>query len=240
MNKRTIAAIIALAVAGTVQADIMSLNVWGFDNDINRIDDPETYGVASLNTVVGNWNNTGATGGSNLILDDGSASTIGYTATAPNARAGFNAVYNQTALKGGFDSYLASDVSMTITNLNANFADGYYAIVYVTGFLLNTGASISDGTSTYYFQTPNPENATLVQTLDTNVGDGYDVATYAVFGSELSALTADSITFTLDTIEGGGTGFGGVQIVAIPEPATAGLFAVLGGGLLWIRRVFMP
>lgn len=229
---------VALAAASVVQADVMSLNVWGFDNDVNRIDNPETYGVASLGTVVSNWNNTGGNVGNNLLLDDGTASTISFKAVIPNGTAGLNAAYNNTVLKGVWDSYELSDVSLTVSNLNANFSGGYYAIVYLSGYSGNTGASISDGSSTFYFQTPNPENATLIQTTDTNAGDGYDVATYAVFGSESSALTADSITFTLDTISGGGTGIGGVQIVAIPEPATLGLIAIMGGSLLVIRRKF--
>ncbi len=34
------------------------------------------------------------------------------------------------------------------------------------------------------------------------------------------------------------TTFDDMEIVAIPEPATLGLFALLGGGMLWIRKRF--
>ena len=241
MRTTTIMAITVLAVVGSAQADIMSLNFHQYTGGVQKIDGAETFGVAALGTDVGNWNNVQKTlNGSNMMLDDGSASTIGYTAVNPGGTKSFNTVYNNTALKSGLAAF-ASASSVTVTNLNANFSGGYYAIVYLTGFSGGTGASISDGTSTYYWQTADPNNATLVQTMDISNGDGYDVANYAVFGSASSALTADTVTFTLANITNtGSASLGGVQIVTIPEPATAGLMAFLGGGLMWARRRFMP
>ena len=40
-----------------------------------------------------------------------------------------------------------------------------------------------------------------------------------------------------DTVNGGGAGsVGGLQIVAVPEPATFGLLAIFGGAMLFLRR----
>jgi hypothetical protein len=233
-------AIIALAVVGAVRADIMSLNLHQYAGGVQKIDGAETFGVASLGTDVGNWNNKqNVLNASNLILDDGSTSTIGYTAVNPGGRKSFNAAYDNTAMKSGLAAY-ASPASVTVTNLNANFSGGYYAIVYLAGYAAGEGASISDGTSTYYWKTADPDNATLVQTLDVDNADGYDTANYAVFGSAANPLSSDSVTFTLDNITNtGSAALGGLQIVAIPEPGTVGLMVVLAGAMAWIRRRFM-
>ncbi len=106
--------------------------------------------------------------------------------------------------------------------LNATFPDGYKVIVYVGGFLGNRGTSISDGKSTFYYQTPASPTApvTFVQTTTvTNDGDGTaPEAHYAIFGTDESPLLIDSITFTIDTLYGGGSFIGGIQIMGESVP----------------------
>jgi hypothetical protein len=231
MLQRTVPVIglgLALAAA-SASADIISVNLTDFATDVQQIDADESYGVAAEGSVTDGWINLNRTlSASNLAFADGGSSTVGVTLTAPNSWGSFNAAYDDAPMRGGIDDYVptANPTTVTFSSLAANFSAGYKAIVYLTGFNSNTGASISDGTSTYYFQTASPADATQVQTLDIDSGDGYDVANYAVFGSDLSPLTADSITFTLDTLVGGGSGLGGVQLVAIPEPTTFGILAL--------------
>jgi hypothetical protein len=113
----------------------------------------------------------------------------------------------------------ANPTSLTLSDLNASFTKGYKVIVYVTGFNANTGASITDGSTTFYYQTLNDpatefSGALAQTTTTTDLGAGANpFAQFAVFGSEAAPLTADSITFTVDTLYGGGSGIGGVQIV---------------------------
>jgi hypothetical protein len=147
-------------------------------------------------------------------------------------------------LKGFIDDYTGTvnPTSLTLSELNASFPLGYFAVVYLSGFNLNDGASITDGTSTFYYQPVNfavdTWDGTLVQTTTTtDLGSANaPVAHYAVFGSPASPLSADSVTFTLDTLYGGGSGLGGVQIVAVPEPSTGMVLGVGLGLVALVRR----
>jgi hypothetical protein len=200
----------------------VSLNLTDAAVDAQMIDGNEVFGIAAEGSVVGGWVNLNQTAAaSNLAFNTGAPSTVDLTLTAPNQWAGGNAAYDDTPLKGFMDDYTGTvnPTSLTLANLNASFPNGCKAIVYVTGFNANTGASISDGTTTYYFQTLNdPGNefsGTLVETTTTdNLGNGLNpFAQFAVFGSDPAPLTADSLTFTVDTLYGGGSGIGGVQLV---------------------------
>jgi hypothetical protein len=219
------------------QAQIISLNLTDFISDVQQIDADEAYGVPGLGTVVGGWINLNRTlTATDLAFSDASPSTVDVSMTAPNGWGSGVAGVNDTPLKGFLDDYTATvnPTTLTLSQLNASFPLGYYAIVYLSGFDLNDGASISDGPTTFYYQTVNFASSTwdgtLVQTTTTtDLGSGNaPVAQYAVFGAPTSPLTADSVTFTLDTLYGGGSGLGGVQIVAVPEPSTA---ITLGAGL---------
>jgi hypothetical protein len=139
------------------------------------------------------------------------------------------------------DDYTATvnPVSITLSDLNATYPSGYFAIVYVGGFNANTGASITDGNTTFFYKPLASPTApvTFVQTTQTSdLGSGNNpTAQYAVFGSLESPLTSDSVTFTLNTLSGGGAGLGGVQIVSVPEPASAALVG-MGAVLFLLRR----
>jgi hypothetical protein len=109
--------------------------------------------------------------------------------------------------------------SVTLNNLLATFPGGYKVIAYISGFNGNTGASITDGNQTFYYQTlndpPNDFTGTLIQANTTNdLGDGNaPFAQYAVFGEE-TILTNNTITLTLNTLYGGGAILGGFQVLA--------------------------
>jgi hypothetical protein len=223
-------------------AQIVSVNlIQNPGNNAQQIDATETFGIASLGSVVGGWHNIN-TGASNLTDAVGITTSLDVSLTQPNGQATFNSAYTDTPLFAGLDDYTttASPVSVTLSDLNATFSSGYFAIVYVGGFNANTGASITDGTTTYFYRPlPSPSApVNFVQTLQTtDLGDGNNpTAQYAVFGSYASPLTADSITFTLDTLYGGGAAIGGLQIVAVPEPASFSLALMGGLGLLLLAQ----
>jgi MYXO-CTERM domain-containing protein len=205
-----------------------------------------SYGVSSQGTVVGGWNNPiklySDTG---LLFSDASSSTVGFTLSTPSgAYQSYNAAWAGTPLAGGPDVY-GTPTTLTLNNLNANFASGYWIIAYVGGFNANNGASISDGTDTFFYRSdPAPANpygpfVQTTQTTDLGVSAN-PIAQYAVFGGSSTPLTSDSLVLTLSTITGGAGGgaIGGFQIIGatpVPEPATAAV-ALVGVGLLGLVR----
>ena len=208
-----------------------------------------SYGISSLGTVVGGWNNPiKLYSAANLLYSDASSSTVGFTLVdGSGSYSTFNAAYAGTPLAGGPAVYPASAGTITLNNLNANFANGYWIIAYVGGYNANTGDSISDGTDTYFYRPdPAPANpyGTFVQTTQTtDLGPGANpIAQYAVFGSSSSPLTSDSLILTLATSSGaaGGGAIGGFQIIGAPapapEPSTMALATMSGVGLLVLAR----
>ncbi|MCU0787435.1 MAG: beta-galactosidase [Verrucomicrobia bacterium] len=227
---RPLAALIALALLGAsslAPGAVISVNfIQNPGNDNQQIDADETFGIASLGTVVGGWINVTA-GLNNLTDAEGNATTVNLSAIGqPNGQATFYAGYTNTPPYAGFDDYTgtANPCYFTLNNLNANFPNGCKVIVYVGGFNGNTGASISDGTTTYYYR-PDPSPAapygSFVQTSQTtDLGAGNNpIAQYAVFGGT-GLLTNNTLTFTIDTLAGGGSGLCGFQIVgtSVNEP----------------------
>jgi autotransporter-associated beta strand protein len=228
----TVAASLGLLTA-SAPAAIVSVNLTPYTTDAANIDSDEVFGITNLNTVVGGWVNFNRNGGDNaqgtlttsaLPFSDASASTLTLSLTAPNSWAsGFNGAYADTPLNQGLDDYptTASPTSLTLSNLNANFPNGYKVIVYFGGFLSQTNASISDGTTTFYYRAANTAAAAsnavasgFSRTTQTsNLGGGNNpVAQYAVFGDP-TLLTNDVKTFTLDCLIGGGAGLCGFQVV---------------------------
>ncbi len=195
---------------------IISLNIHhatasGWNLNKETITDAETYGVASLGTVVGNWNNTNASM-SNLLWENGSSSSVGFS-TDSTTYATWKAVHNDTPMRAGVVAWTNGSASVTFNNLNANFTNGYAVIVYLSGEEGNAGARISDGTSTFWFQTADPASGALIRTLDTTHADGVDVASYAVFGSAAGPLTNDAVSFSMNSATGAAAFISGVQIV---------------------------
>ncbi len=238
-----LAAACAILAGLNAPAQIVSVNiVQNPGNDAQQIDSDETFGITSYGSVVGGWLNLNSAA-VNLTDSLGSATTVDFNLTQPNGQATFNAAYSDTPLYAGLDDYPTTTlpVSITLSDLNATYASGYYAIVYVGGFNASTGASIMDGTTTYFYRPlPAPvAPVTFVQTTQTtDLGAGNNpTAQYAVFGSVSSPLTANSVTFTVNALYPGtaGAGLGGVQLLAVPEPS-AGLTLGMGLGLVALVR----
>lgn len=243
------AALVALPLlvlaSASVDAQIISLNIRDGSTTSNA-NVTDAFGIAAEGTVVSNWNNTNSFGAASPtlgLLDDSGVAT-GVSATILNAggQQYWGAAYAGTPWNYGIAHFTATPnpVSVSFDGLSAQFASGYTAIVYVSGVPANQGAAITDGATTYYFQTSDPASTTPILITDTDSGNGYDVGNYAVFGSMESPLTGDSISFTIPTgsVVSNNVGIGGVQLVAVPEPGTMALFTGLAvlGFIAWRRR----
>ncbi|MDF7799293.1 PEP-CTERM sorting domain-containing protein [Pontiellaceae bacterium B1224] len=97
------------------------------------------------------------------------------------------------------------------------------------GNIMNLKVELRDGTGT---------NGTVLASFDTagTVTTTWQQFTDTVTASS-SALTIHISDITSDTA-GNDVDLDNVSLVAIPEPATLGLIAVFGGGILFIRRRF--
>lgn len=228
----TVAASLCFLTA-TASATVVSVNfIQDYGNNNQQIDANEVFGITNQSTVVGGWINVNSPV-NNLTDSAGNATTVNIAAIAqPNGQATFNNAFINTPLYAGFDDYTTTPTpcSFTISNLNANFPNGYKVIVYVGGFLTCTNASISDGTTTYYLRpvntaaaATNAVTAGFSRTTQTsNLGGGNNpIAQYAVFGDP-TLLTSDVRTFTIDTLVGGGSGLCGFQIVGATATDLAG------------------
>lgn len=213
-----------LAVVHFAPARIVSVNIAANPTGNAAIDGNETFGVPELDTVAGNWNNINA--GSALVRADGQPGAASVSLAAPGGFNFFGAGYINTPMNYGIQQFpgTPSPASVTLSNLGEEFPQGYHAVVYLTGFVANTGARITDGTTSYYYQTMNPGPASFAPgdlvrtTVDSPPEAGAaPVAQYAVFGSAEEPLTADEVTFSLTVTGTGGAGLGGVQLVSAAE-----------------------
>lgn len=226
----------------SASAALINVNISATPTGNSAIDGAETFGLAAEGTVSGNWSNIASFANAiDLVRGDGTISGVEAITRNGGGQQFWGPAYINTPWNYGVASFSGTGgaVTMQLNNLNAEFPSGFYAIVYVNGAPANTGAGISDGTTTYFFQTANPRDLTPVQITDT-VDDGvYLVGNYAVFGSSEAPLTADSVTFSIPTgsVLDTNAGIGGVQLVAIPEPSAGAL--MVGGAvlaLLLVRR----
>ena len=241
-NVNLVLSIAFVAACFASSAQTVSVNlIQNPGNGNQQIDVGETFGIASLGTVVGGWYNLNA-GTLNLSDSLGAPTTVDIAIAQPNGQATFNNAYTNTPLFAGLDDYTTTTTptSITLSDLNATFGGGYFAVLYFGGFNGNTGASISDGSTTFFFRPDpapvNPYGAFMQTTQTSDLGAGNNpIAQYAVFGSSASPLTTDSVTFTIDTLSGGGSGLCGVQLVAVPEPSTV-TYLISGLALISIQR----
>lgn len=221
--KYIVSAVVAFSTGSVLaQQRVISVNYAANTADADQtIDAGETYGVPALGTVVSNWHNVGYNAVGNAIWDDGSTSTVGAVVSAPGGISkhhGSNTNMANTVLYAGPTRWGGNDPSFTIFGMADNFSNGYSVIVYLTGKTWAGDATISDGTTTYYYNTPGTYATNLIQTMNTT-GVAVPEATYAVFTN----LNANALQFTLSG--NNGTSIGGFQIVGekgsfdVPPPA---------------------
>lgn len=216
------------------------------------------------NVISGSYVNFGA----GVLKDhDNQNTTLTISTTAPNGinydqaanNGGSGLPYDGTPMYSVMRAFLnpspGAEPHVTISGLNENFSDGYQVLVYLGGASENTGASVSLTQSadpadwdvanddTYWFKTrwtPAGYTTPVVATDTTSsVGANTTVADYALFdGGAQGYYDSDSFTITVDGISGGWAGIGGIEIIAIPEPATFGFITVASAGLLFLRKRF--
>lgn len=226
------AALFSCFVESAAAELVVSVNWKEFAGGVN--DALDGYGVVPAD----NWHNLQqVTNGSDLEDSTGTVTTVDFSTTAPGGFDTFDfGTLNNTPMRAGLPVF-ANPLVLTLSDLASTFSQ-YDIIVYTTGFNAAAGGnqgSVTDGTSTFVYSVPNPYNAALVQSLDTDSSDGSDAATYVRF----DGLTADSVAITLSRVNAN-AGIGGFQIVgtaAVPEPCSAVMLAVAGvGGLLFRQR----
>ena len=226
------------ASAGLASASVVS---WNLDR----------YGTVSGSRVAGvvpvaNWNNSWPSNPTTDLVDDsGVATTVDlsynsfnqWTVNSPQGNPGVDAdgTYNREMLNGYLNSGPAGwNPPITYSQVVlSQISYGFYdIIVYFSSDAAGREGGVSDGVTTYTFNTVGPAsvsgvNAILASTTDI-AGTYATTANYAIF----HGLSGASQTITVqmrDNDEWGG--IAAVQLVAIPEPASA---ASLGGaaGLL--------
>ncbi|NDV61670.1 hypothetical protein G0Q06_04330 [Puniceicoccales bacterium CK1056] len=221
--------LIACTLLNPCFARIVSINFAIEGTGNTAIDGEESFGVPALETVVGNWNNLDSSFG--LKRDNGQSSTVGLTLDSSSGFNYFGASYINTPLNYGLQYYAATpeNPSVILNNLQQEFPEGYYVIVYLSGFKSNTSASVSNGATTYYYQTADPlpvdfgPESMVLATLTSEPAAGQaPVANYALFGSPENPLTADTASFSMKQLSGGGAGLGGFQIVSVGDVGGGG------------------
>lgn len=202
--------------------------------------------------AVANWNNSWPSDPRvNLVDDSGAATTLDlaydsfgqWSIIGGGPGVDANGTYNRNLLNGYLNagpagwgpSITASNVALT----EIPFAN-YSVIVYFSSDAAGREGQVSDGATTYFFNTVGSASVTgfdavLGQTTDT-AGTYGTAANYAIF----SGLSGSAKTFTVqmrDNDEWGG--IAGFQVVAssIPEPSSAAALAgVMGLALAGSRR----
>ncbi|USN99532.1 MAG: PEP-CTERM sorting domain-containing protein [Phycisphaeraceae bacterium] len=231
----------ATTLAATAQASVVS---WCWD-DWGTVTGPDQYaGVVS----AANWNNSWPTyqttdlfdsSGAATTLDLGWASFNSWNISGAAVHPGQDAdgTYNRELLHGYLNAGYA-DWGPPITYSEVAISEipytVYNVIVYFSSDVAGRAGDVTDGTTTYSFNTVGPDSvsgpdAMFAQTTDT-AGTYATTANYAIF----AGLTGDAQTIQLqmrDTDAWGG--IAGFQVVEVPAPASLGL---LGFGLFVGRR----
>lgn len=234
----------ALALCSVASASVIS---WNHDRN-GTLSPADFAGVVS----VANWSNSWPSNPTtNLVDDSGAATTLdiavtsfndwSITGSAPGVDA--NGTYNRNLLNGYLNAGPAgwgppiTYSQVTLTEIP--FAQ-YSVIVYFSADVAGREGQVTDGTTTYFFNTFGPASvsgtdAVLAQTLDT-AGTYATAANYAIF----TGLTGDTRSLTVqmrDNDEWGG--IAGFQVISsIPEPSSVATLmgAVALVSVLGLRR----
>ncbi len=244
--------------AATASASIITVNVTDGGSGAGDASASNIAGVvpgAYIETVSHGATARNDTDTSNLRDTTGSFSGVSMAVSAGT----FNAGGYAGGGTSGFNAGIANQSDRMMQNYS-DTSDGTLTFSGLTAWLTATGASSYDvyvysdrpysqitrgaftvDSQTYWLATDGADNAHTgpfkLSTATTAAAATADTAANYV---KVSGLTGNS--FDLNVARNaaeGGTGWidlSGIQIVAIPEPATLGMVAAFGGGLLFIRR----
>ena len=239
MKKTAILLMLSLCTAAA-QAAVVS---WNYNRYADAYADQATD-VAGV-VPASYWNDTWLDGRATDLLDStGAATTIdiswesfnSWSIEAAHPGTDADGSYNKEILNGYLNSGPASwspAITYSAVTLTEIQYDTYDIIVYFSSDAADREGDVTDGTTTYSFNTLGADStasasALLVQTTDV-AGTYTTAANYAIF----TGLTGDTQTLTVqmrDDDEWGG--IAAIQIV--PEPATVSLVGL--GALALIRK----
>lgn len=218
-----------LAVVVSVSADI-SLNF--NPGSLGTVAGTEDVGLNGVQ--ADNWVDLGASATAVDIDGVAGSATIAYVsayqfAATPTSDGTQNSLMMKRAIRIGGPG----DSTLTVSGLGTDYTTlGYDVYVYYgTDNHGRTHRFSVGGTAVSGLEqaTVSWQGSFIQTSADTEVGN------YAV----AAGLSASSFTIVDNGTSPGKGGITGLEIIAIPEPATIGIVAVFGGGLLFIRRRMM-
>ncbi len=249
MRKRNITAatlVIAALAVGSASAAIISVEF--NENPGNQIFVNGDL-IGPLGTTSTNWNDTGAqdaAGTINNLIDDTGATT-GASVTWSSANTWYNSdgtADEQHMLSVGYLDDGGAGLSITIANIP-------YAQYKVYGLYSTDAAGAADGAAitsgdftvngVYVYGGASAANPSAYGSIeDNNIANGEFWTENVPSVSIGNYWTFDETSGTVNILgfrNGAARGtLSGVIIEQIPEPATLGMLAVFGGGILFIRR----
>jgi hypothetical protein len=227
---------LCLAVAAVVAAAAPAYSVVSWNLDHNG-------GVSGANVAglvpVSNWNNSWPSNPTTDLIDDsGAANTLDIAISSFNTWSVFgfhpgqdaDTTYNKELLNGYLNAGPAG-WNPPITYSQIAMSEIPYAsydiIVYFSSDVAGREGIVTDGSTTYSFNTVGPAsvsgaNALFAQTTDTSVSY-QTAANYAVF----AGLSGAAQTIKVQMLENDEwAGIAGFQVVAVPEPTSLGLLCL--------------
>lgn len=236
--KKSIGILMAVVAAGSMSASATLIAGWETWKWQGAGTDPLISGATVENGATASATQSGAWSiGTNIGSIDGTFGSLASPA-AETANSGSTDGYNLSNGADGFVDFsvtaTGSDTQLTTFHFDATrFRSGSaenWTLEVLAGGDINNGAAVTVASGTM-----------AIYNSDFNLPD-FDVDLTTLADNDLGA--GGTATFRLSFAGGNGssgqnTYLDNVGISAVPEPATLGLVALFGGGLLFIRRRFM-
>lgn len=233
MKKTTLSLALAgaFALAMVVDASVISVNFAESAGHANQqMGAATTAGLAGY--VHDNWNNTAGASGTlgSLVDTDGATTTASVTWNSAGVWGDADANTDATAgvgdaqlARGYLDDGNPGNQVATWTVTGIGYAN-YDVVLYLS--------TDTNGDTYLPFDVNGTSNSVTASPKSQYTSPNWDGSNTII----ISGLTGD-LTVTGLNRDGGNRGsVGGFQIVQVPEPATLGMVALFGGGILFIRR----